>query len=328
MEDNKDNKSIETESDEQTLGNELDELEAESDEQTLGDELDELEAESDEQTLGDELDELEAESDEQTLGDELDELEAESDEQGPIIELDDLLNESDEQTLENELDELEAENDEQEAQNDEQEAENDEQEAQTEESEAENDEQEAQTEESEAESKEENSEDESQKGIEKKHKGKKWLWLLIVTGLFSVSAAGGYFGVKVKTFFLNSNENIKQSSSAANSSQQQKPSQAVNQKEEIIEFKSFVIPFKQSGKFTYISLSIIFKLPDKKAKRKMILEKTWMRAMIYDAVKKKINTSEDTSSSQLLKTIIIKAVHKILPAERVNDFEIKDFQAV
>lgn len=169
---------------------------------------------------------------------------------------------------------------------------------------------------------------ESQKGMGKKRKGKKYLWLLIVTGLLFLSTAGGYFLGNGKIFFSNSNENIKQSLSAANYPQQQKSSQDVIKKEETLEFKSFVIPFKQSGKFAYVSLSIIFKLPDKKAKRKMILEKNWMRAMIYDTVKKKINISEETSSSQLLKTIIIRAVHDTLSAAGINDFEIKDFQAV
>jgi len=240
--------------------------------------------------------------------------ETENDEQGSIIELDGPVDESDEQTVGDELDESEPEDEEKAAQ--------------IEESEPEDEEKAAQIEESEIESKEEKLEDESQKGIDKKQKGKKLLWLLIVIGLFSLSAAGGVFLVKEKKIVLNINENIKQKLSAANYSQKPEPSQTVIEKEETLEFKSFVIPFKQSGKFTYISLSIIFKLPDKKAKRKMVLEKTRVRAVIYDIVKEKINISEEKSSPQLLKAFIIKAVQDTLPAGRINDIEIKDFHAV
>jgi len=180
----------------------------------------------------------------------------------------------------------------------------------------------------EAESNEESPENDSQKGIGKKLKGKKWLWLLILTGLLLLSAAGGYFLVKRKIFFFSSNENVKQNLNTANDLQQRRPAQVVIKKEETLEFKSFVIPFKPSGKFTYISLSITCKLPDKEAKRKMILEKKRIRAMIYNTIKEKINIYIETSSLQVLKTIIIRAVHDTLATDRINYIEIKDFQAV
>jgi len=60
----------------------------------------------------------------------------------------------------------------------------------------------------------------------------------------------------------------------------------------------------------------------------MVLEKTRVRAVIYDIVKEKINISEEKSSPQLLKAFIIKAVQDTLPAGRINDIEIKDFHAV
>ena len=43
-----------------------------------------------------------------------------------------------------------------------------------------------------------------------------------------------------------------------------------------IKFESFIIPFREHGKFTYISLSISFELPNKELMDEMLEKNNWI----------------------------------------------------
>ncbi|MEJ2656872.1 MAG: flagellar basal body-associated FliL family protein, partial [Desulfobacterales bacterium] len=95
-----------------------------------------------------------------------------------------------------------------------------------------------------------------------------------------------------------------------------------------IRFESFIVPFKEPGKFTYISLSISFKLPNKKIMDEMIEKNTRIRGIIYSILGNNINILKNVSSLKKLKELITNGVNGILKDGKVNEAIITDFSTV
>lgn len=223
-------------------------------------------------------------------------IEDKDSEQGNIIKLDEPEKKSDEDIIDNVLDELPDEQKEPETR----------------------------TEEPESETGRESIEIGSQKGKGPKTQKPKWLWILMITILLTMSAGGGYFLIKKKTETFNSNDN--NILYPINDSQQdQKKIQTGTATGETLELNSFVIPFEQSGKFTCVAFSLLLKLPDKEAKNRMILDKNRIRAMLYENVLTKMNISDNKLTAYIIKTNIITAVDEIMPEEGINGIKLLDF---
>ncbi len=97
---------------------------------------------------------------------------------------------------------------------------------------------------------------------------------------------------------------------------------------ESIKFEPFIIPFREHGKFTYISLSISFELPNKELMEEMIEKNNWIRGIIYNILSDNIYVLENVSSLMKLKTFIINGVNKVLTAGKVDKAIITDFSTV
>jgi len=95
-----------------------------------------------------------------------------------------------------------------------------------------------------------------------------------------------------------------------------------------IKFEPFIIPFKKHGKFTYISLSISFELPNKELMDEMIEKNNWIRGIIYNILSNNIYVLENVSSLTKLKKFIINSVNQVLTAGKVNKAIITDFSTV
>jgi len=158
---------------------------------------------------------------------------------------------------------------------------------------------------------------ESIKGAEKIYKGKGRLWMFIAIGLFLLSGIG-YFFIKGKMSPLTSN----QKEGAAQVADFAIP------KDQLLVFRSFVIPFNQSLKYSYISLSIAFKLPNKDLRGEMVREKYRLRGIIYDMLTEEVNGLEEVPRIEKLKKCIIKAVNKAVSMGKINDAYITDLLAV
>jgi len=97
---------------------------------------------------------------------------------------------------------------------------------------------------------------------------------------------------------------------------------------ESIKFESFIIPFREHGKFTYISLSISFELPNKELMDEMIEKNTWIRGVIYNILNDNIYVLENVSSLIKLKQFIIDSVNNVLTSGKVDKAIITDFSTV
>ena len=95
-----------------------------------------------------------------------------------------------------------------------------------------------------------------------------------------------------------------------------------------IKFGPFIIPFKEHGKFTYISLSISFELPNKELMGEMLEKSNWIRGIIYNILCENIYVLENVSSLMRLKKFIINNVNDILTSGKVNEAIISDFSTV
>ena len=172
-------------------------------------------------------------------------------------------------------------------------------------------------------------EEEDSNNLEVKNRERKRLWLLILAGLcrekkrlllciaigLCLLTGTGYLYMKGEMSLVTSN-------------QKEGPERFAIPKDQLLVFHSFVIPFKQSKKFTYISLTIAFKLPDKELREQMIQEKNRLRGIIYDMLTEEINGLKDVPSLEKLKKCIIRAVNGALSMGRINEAYITDFLAV
>ena len=100
------------------------------------------------------------------------------------------------------------------------------------------------------------------------------------------------------------------------------------QSDRSITFDSFIIPFEEHGKFTYISLSLSFELPNKELREEMYKKNTLIRGVIYMILSKNIKILTTVSSLERLKALITCSVNGVLAPGKVNDITITDFSAV
>ncbi|MBW2615364.1 MAG: hypothetical protein JRD02_04205 [Deltaproteobacteria bacterium] len=149
------------------------------------------------------------------------------------------------------------------------------------------------------------------KGAEKIYKGKGRLWMFIAIGLFLLSGIG-YLSIKGEMSPVTST---------------QKEGFAIP-KDQLLVFRSFVIPFNQSLKYSYISLSIAFKLPNKELRGEMVREKYRLRGIIYDMLTEEVNGLKEVPRIEKLKKCIISAVNGAVSMGKINDAYITDLLAV
>jgi len=95
-----------------------------------------------------------------------------------------------------------------------------------------------------------------------------------------------------------------------------------------IKLEPFIIPSREHGKFTYISLSISFELPNKELMDEMMEKNNWVRAIIYNILSDNIYALENVSSLMKLKQFIINGVNNVLTAGKVDNLIITDFSTV
>lgn len=100
------------------------------------------------------------------------------------------------------------------------------------------------------------------------------------------------------------------------------------QSDRSVTFDSFIIPYEEHGKFTYISLSISFELPNEELRDEMYKKNTLIRGVIYMILSKNIKILTTVSSLERLKELITYSVNGVLAPGKVNDIIITDFLTV
>ncbi|MBN1225612.1 MAG: hypothetical protein JXA79_01350 [Deltaproteobacteria bacterium] len=100
-----------------------------------------------------------------------------------------------------------------------------------------------------------------------------------------------------------------------------------DKKHEILSFKSFVIPFKEENQ-TYVSMDISFSVYDKKVKQIIIEKSSWIRALIYDILRKEIIINKGVPLLENMKIIIVDGIIAALPDIKIDKVYITNFSVV
>jgi flagellar basal body-associated protein FliL len=99
-------------------------------------------------------------------------------------------------------------------------------------------------------------------------------------------------------------------------------------KGESITFSSFIVPFKENKRFTYISLSIVISLPNKEMRNEMSGKKDHLRGILYDMFKEEINRENGIPPIGHLKKSIIRTVNGVLSVGEIKEVFVTQFLAV
>jgi len=149
------------------------------------------------------------------------------------------------------------------------------------------------------------------KGIIKKFRVKKTLFLFLVAGV-CVLAGGSYYSFQHKNGKeINSRSNIF----------------PIPHDKSII-FESFILPIQNKQGYTYISLNLLLELSNIKLKGEIIEKKDQLRGIIYDILEQEIHRVEDADALDKLKTLIIKRTNTVLTSGEVREAFITNFLLV
>ncbi len=99
-------------------------------------------------------------------------------------------------------------------------------------------------------------------------------------------------------------------------------------KVETITFDSFIVPFKENRRFTYISLSIVFSLPNNEVRKEMSRKRDHIRGILYDMFIDEINRAYRIPPIDHLKKSIIRTVNRTLSVGAVKEVFVTQFLAV
>ena len=100
------------------------------------------------------------------------------------------------------------------------------------------------------------------------------------------------------------------------------------QKREMIKFDSFIVPFKENGRFTYLSLSFIFSLPNKEIRDEMSRKRDRIRGNLYEMFIEEVNSASRIPGIDHLKKSIITTVNRVVSAGVVEEVFVTQFLAV
>ena len=165
-------------------------------------------------------------------------------------------------------------------------------------------------------------EEEDYESIEREYRGKKRVWLFIATGLCFLMGIGFLYVKLKKSDITLSQKEVHQKKEISQANRFPIP------KAQVLIFHSFIIPFIDNKEFTYISLSVSFKLPNKELKREMIEKKNQLRGIIYDILREEINKINDVPPIEELKEFIIKKLNDSLSSGKVKEVYLTQFLAV
>ena len=156
-----------------------------------------------------------------------------------------------------------------------------------------------------------------------KYRWKRKLFLLCIWGIFI------FTGLSTYPFLANLIVRpMKPTKSRQPSSVTHRVKRFPVQSDRSVKFDSFIIPFEEHNRFTYISLSISFDLPNKDLKDEMDKKNTLIRGIIYKILNKNIRILTTVSSLEKLKRLIIHKVNGVLAGGKVNEAIITEFSMV
>jgi flagellar basal body-associated protein FliL len=149
------------------------------------------------------------------------------------------------------------------------------------------------------------------KGIKKKFRATRTLFLLLVAGVCLLVGGSYYFFQHKNREKIPSRSNI-----------------FPIPHDKTFIFESFILPIQKKQGYTYISLNLLLELSNIKLKGEIVEKKEQLRGIIYDILEQEIHRVEDADALEKLKTLIIRRTNTVLTSGEVREVFITNFMLV
>lgn len=108
-------------------------------------------------------------------------------------------------------------------------------------------------------------------------------------------------------------------SSVKQAPQKMKISGPLTRKSNLSTMEGFVVPFREKGKYTCLTLDLVFEWSDKNAEKELRPRAAEIRGLIYEGLRQKLQETDDVPEAESLKKAALSAIGKVTQISRVRD---------
>jgi len=110
--------------------------------------------------------------------------------------------------------------------------------------------------------------------------------------------------------------------------QKMKISSPLTRKSGISSMEAFLIPFREKGKYTCLTLNLSFEWSDKNVEKELGPRIGEIRALIYEALRNKLEETDEVPAAESVKESVLSAISKVTQLSRIRDVYITRFLAI
>jgi flagellar basal body-associated protein FliL len=92
--------------------------------------------------------------------------------------------------------------------------------------------------------------------------------------------------------------------------------------------EAFLIPFREKGKYTCLTLNLSFEWSDKNVEKELGPRIGEIRALIYEALNNKLKETDEVPAVESVKESVLSAISKVTQLSRIRDVYITRFLAI
>ena len=110
--------------------------------------------------------------------------------------------------------------------------------------------------------------------------------------------------------------------------QKMKISSPLTKKSGLSSMEAFLIPFRENGKYTCLTLNLSFEWSDKNVEKELGPRIGEIRALIYEALRNKLEETDEVPAAESVKESVLSAISKVTQLSRIRDVYITRFLAI
>jgi flagellar basal body-associated protein FliL len=107
-----------------------------------------------------------------------------------------------------------------------------------------------------------------------------------------------------------------------------KISSPLTRKSGISSMEAFLIPFREKGKYTCLTLNLSFEWSDKNVEKELGPRIGEIRALIYEALRNKLEETDEVPAAESVKESVLSAISKVTQLSRIRGVYITRFLAI
>ena len=110
--------------------------------------------------------------------------------------------------------------------------------------------------------------------------------------------------------------------------QKMKISSPLTRKSGLSSMEAFLIPFREKGKYTCLTLNLSFEWSDQNVEKELGPRIGEIRALIYEALMNKLKETDEIPAAESVKESVLSAISKVTQLSRIRDVYITRFLAI